>query len=156
LEKKYQVTIITQNVDDLHERAGSSDILHLHGEILKARSTADPSLIYELGERNIQPGDTCELGSQLRPHIVWFGEDVPMIYDALEIAVEADILMVIGTSLNVYPAASLVPAARSAETVYVVDPHIPSVVSSSQSIVKFEESACDGVPRLVGQLLEKV
>ncbi len=154
LEEKYQVSIITQNVDDLHERAGSTDILHLHGELLKARSTLDPSLVYDLGGKNIQPGDKCELGSQLRPHIVWFGEDVPKIYDAMEVAVEADILIVIGTSLNVYPAASLVPAARNARKIYVVDPDMPAMVQGDDGVTCIEKTAVEGVPPLVNQLLK--
>jgi NAD-dependent deacetylase len=154
LEEKYRVTIITQNVDDLHERGGSTDILHLHGELLKARSTQDPSLVYDLGGKNIHPGDKCELGSQLRPHIVWFGEDVPMIYDAMEIAVEADILIVIGTSLNVYPAASLVPAARHARAIYVVDPNISSMMQLDDAVTCIDETAVEGVPTLVDRLLE--
>lgn len=155
LEQKYRVSIITQNVDDLHERAGSTDILHLHGELLKARSTSDPSLVYELGDKNIQLGDTCELGSQLRPHIVWFGEDVPLIYDAAEVAVEADILLVIGTSLNVYPAASLVPAARNARMIYVVDPDMPAMVRGDQGVACIEKTAAEGVPPLVDKLLSE-
>ncbi|MEX0321751.1 MAG: NAD-dependent deacylase [Puniceicoccaceae bacterium] len=155
LEQEYHVSIITQNVDDLHERAGSTEVLHLHGELLKARSTRDPDLVYELGDKNIQLGDCCELGSQLRPHIVWFGENVPAIYDAMEIAVEADILLVIGTSLNVYPAASLVPAARNARTIFVVDPDMPAMVQGDDSVGCIEKTAVEGVPPLVEQLLEE-
>lgn len=155
LEQKYHVSIITQNVDDLHERAGSSEILHLHGELLKARSTLDPDLVYDLGEKNIQLGDSCELGSQLRPHIVWFGENVPAIYDAVEIAVEADILLVIGTSLNVYPAASLLPAARNARRIFVVDPDMPPMVQGDDSVSCIEKTAVEGVPPLVEQLLQE-
>ena len=103
LEKYFDVRIITQNVDNLHERAGSTKVLHLHGELTKARSTADPSLIYEIGNRDINRGDKCEKGSQLRPHIVWFGEAVPFMDVAGKIASEADIFVVIGSSLNVFP-----------------------------------------------------
>ncbi|MDR0824622.1 MAG: NAD-dependent deacylase, partial [Prevotella sp.] len=109
METDYKISIITQNVDDLHERAGSTDVLHLHGELNKVRSSVDPSLIYTLTPENfeIHLGDKCEKGSQLRPHIVWFGEAVPMIEKAVDIVGKADILVVIGTSLNVYPAAGL-------------------------------------------------
>jgi len=108
LEEKYDVQIVTQNVDDLHERAGSSHVLHLHGELKKVRSTVDPSLIYELVHWELKLGDKCEKGSQLRPHIVWFGEAVPMIDKATELVKTADIFMVIGTSMVVYPAAGLI------------------------------------------------
>ncbi len=108
LEKHFDVQIITQNIDDLHERAGSTKILHLHGELTKARSTKDPSLIYDIGYRDINNGDKCDKGSQLRPHIVWFGEEVPMMEQAVRLTEEADIFVVIGSSLNVYPAAGLV------------------------------------------------
>ncbi len=107
LEKKYNVSIITQNVDDLHERAGSKDVLHLHGELLKARSTNNPNLVYDC-KIDINIGDLCENNSQLRPHIVWFGEAVPLFEKAIEIIADADILVIIGTSMQVYPAASLV------------------------------------------------
>ena len=111
LEQRFEVSIITQNIDDLHERAGSKTIIHLHGELLKARSTRDPRLIYEWPE-DIKPGDTCELGSQLRPHIVWFGE-MPLGLEAIEPALaEADLFVAIGTSGSVYPAAGFVETAR--------------------------------------------
>src|SRR5690606_14426895 len=105
LEKGFEVSIITQNVDDLHERAGSSQVIHLHGELKKAQSSMDPNLIYDLDHWAIKEGDKCEKGSQLRPHIVWFGEQVPMMEKATEIAASADIFVVIGTSLQLYPAA---------------------------------------------------
>src|ERR1035437_2298844 len=108
LEEKFDVQIITQNVDDLHERAGSTNVLHLHGELLKSRSTKDARLIYQIKGTELNIGDTCELGSQLRPHIVWFGEMVPAIEEAGRISSKADIFIIIGTSLNVYPAAGLV------------------------------------------------
>lgn len=107
LEKNFDVSIITQNVDDLHERAGSKHVLHLHGELKKVRSTLDPNLIYEMDHWELKEGDVCEKGSQLRPHIVWFGEPVEAITKASEIAATADIFLVIGTSLSVYPAAGL-------------------------------------------------
>ena len=108
LEKKFDVQIITQNVDDLHERAGSSNVLHLHGELKKSRSTVDPALVYNIKGWELKMGDKCEKGSQLRPYIVWFGEEVPMIVPAAELSAMADIFIVIGTSLNVYPAAGLI------------------------------------------------
>lgn len=108
LEKYFNVYVITQNIDNLHERAGSTSVLHLHGELTKARSTADPTLIYDIGYKDINQGDKCEKGSQLRPHIVWFGEAVPMMDEAIRITSMADIFVVIGSSLNVYPAAGLI------------------------------------------------
>ena len=114
LEEKYDVQIITQNVDDLHERAGSTKVLHLHGELKKARSTTNPELIYDIKGWELKKGDKCERGSQLRPHIVWFGEEVPNIVTAAQISSKADIYIVIGTSLNVYPAAGLMSYALPA------------------------------------------
>jgi NAD-dependent deacetylase len=127
LEKWFDVEIITQNVDDLHEQAGSSKVLHLHGELRKARSTADSSLIYELKHWELNLGDNCEKGSQLRPHIVWFGESVPEIDNAVLIAQKADIFVVVGTSLAVYPAAGLVNYTRPGIPVFVIDPQKPAV-----------------------------
>ena len=118
---------MTQNIDDLHERAGSSSVLHLHGEINKVRSTADERLVYETKDWQVNPGDVCELGSQLRPHIVWFGESVPMLEPAMEIVSRADVLIVVGTSLQVYPAASLVNYTKPETPVYVVDPNLPDI-----------------------------
>ena len=112
LEKDFDVQIITQNVDDLHERAGSTKVLHLHGELRKVRSTADPDLVYTLDHWELKFGDKCEKGSQLRPHIVWFGEAVPAFYDAIPMVEAADILLVVGTSMQVYPAAGLVNYVR--------------------------------------------
>ena len=123
LEQHFNVEIITQNVDDLHERAGSSKILHLHGELKKVRSTADPSLIYELDGWELKAGDKCEKGSQLRPHIVWFGEPVPAIESAIKMVQKAEIFAVIGSSLVVYPAAGLLNYVPSSIPVYVVDPN---------------------------------
>ncbi len=108
LEKWYDVTIVTQNIDNLHERAGSSKVIHLHGEIFKSQSTIDPHLVYEMEGWEIKIGDKCEKGSQLRPFVVWFGEMVPMMEPAIEAAMEADIFAVVGTSLLVYPAAGLI------------------------------------------------
>jgi NAD-dependent deacetylase len=116
LEKDFDVQVITQNIDDLHERAGSKKVLHLHGEIMKSRSTRSHDLVYPLKHWEIKLGDTCETGTQLRPHIVWFGEAVPEMDRATAMAEEADVFITIGTSLNVYPAANLI---------HVVAPHIP-------------------------------
>jgi NAD-dependent deacetylase len=122
LEKDFKVKIITQNVDDLHERAGSTNVLHLHGELKKARSTVDPNLVYELDHWELKLGDKCEKGSQLRPHVVWFGESVPAISEAEKIVETADIFVVIGTSLNVYPAAGLLWNVPENVPVYLIDP----------------------------------
>lgn len=152
LQEKYDVQVITQNVDDLHERAGSSKILHLHGEMVKARSTLDENLVYPIGYKDIKAGDRCEKGSQLRPHIVWFGESVPNIEPAASMVAEADILMVIGTSLAVYPAAGLVHYFRGRKPRYLIDPHADEIrVSPDWTIIP--KKAGEGVPPLVAQLL---
>lgn len=152
LEEKYDVQIITQNVDDLHERGGSSNILHLHGEIKKARSTVDPNLVYELDNWELKMGDKCEKGSQLRPHIVWFGEMVPMIQPATEIAATADIFIVIGTSMVVYPAASLIVYSNSDVPKYYIDPKAFEV-SGVDNLTIIKKQAGEGVPELVDKLL---
>jgi NAD-dependent deacetylase len=153
LEQAYDVQIVTQNVDDLHERAGSSRVLHLHGEIMLARSTGNPSLICHLGDRDIQLGDVCTSGSQLRPHIVWFGEMVPAMEEAVEIVGDADVLLVVGTSLQVYPAAGLVFEAPSKARRIVVNPDVPQRVNGPQFEV-VAEPATVGVPRVVAGLLK--
>jgi NAD-dependent deacetylase len=150
LADQFNVHIITQNVDDLHERAGSSTVLHLHGELLKARSTANQSLIYSW-RKDIISGDTCELGSQLRPHIVWFGEEVPLIEDALNLVQQADILLVIGTSLLVYPAAGLIHEAPLSCQKYIIDKDIPSAAPTS--FIKIEKSASTGMQEFKNRLL---
>lgn len=154
LEKIYEVSIITQNVDDLHERGGSTHILHLHGEMVKARSTADDTLIYNIGYKDIRVGDQCERGSQLRPHIVWFGEAVPNIPLAAEITAQADILLVIGTSLNVYPAAGLTRVARPSCRKFLVDPNAGKL-NLGRDWTICAEKAGEAVPRLVDQLLKE-
>ena len=126
LEVNYEVEIVTQNIDNLHDRAGSTRVLHLHGELIKARSTLDPNLVSDIGERDILLGDKCARGSQLRPHIVWFGEDVPLFSQATEIVCAADIVVVIGTSMSVYPAASLVGFAPRHAQVFLIDPKFRS------------------------------
>jgi len=123
LEKDFDVTVITQNVDNLHERGGSANIIHLHGELTKGRSSINPKLIVDVGYRAIEWGETAPDGSQLRPHIVWFGEAVPLIETAAEIVATADILLIIGTSLNVYPAAGLVGYADRNAPIYLIDPN---------------------------------
>ncbi len=129
LEKYFDVQIITQNVDNLHERAGSKKVLHLHGELTKARSTVDSSLVYEIGTKAINLGDKCEKGSQLRPHIVWFHEDVPLIETAVKLTEEADIFVVVGTSLQVYPAAGLVNYVAGFVPIYIIDPKKPETAT---------------------------
>lgn len=154
LEDKYDVYIITQNVDNLHERAGSTNVLHLHGELSKVRSTVDPTLIYEVGDRQIAIGDKCEKGSQLRPHIVWFGEAVPAIEEATRIAEMADIFMVIGTSLQVYPAAGLLHYAAADIPKFLIDPNATEVAGVfNLTVVK--EKAGTGVPLVVDGLLKE-
>ena len=128
LEDKYEVHIVTQNVDDLHERAGSMNVMHLHGELFKVRSTGDPFLVYDWTEDLIS-GDMCEKGYQLRPHIVWFGESVPMIEQAAHICSQADKMIIIGTSLAVYPAAGLIHYTQPDIPKYLVDPKIPQGIS---------------------------
>lgn len=155
LEKDYNISIITQNVDNLHEKAGSTNVLHLHGELMKVQSTLNPSLVYTLTADNIEinMGDKCELGSQLRPFIVWFGEAVPMISEAAEITKEADILVIIGTSLNVYPAAGLVDYAPSGTPVYLIDPQ--NVNSHRAGIHHIKKGASLGVKELKDILNQK-
>jgi len=143
-----RVYIITQNVDNLHERAGSSNVLHLHGELMKAQSTGDPSLIYDLTAENyeINVGDKCEKGYQLRPFIVWFGEPVPKIEEAIQIVRQANILVIIGTSLNVYPAAGLIRYAPFGTPTYLID---PKEVATPQPVTHIRKGASEGVKELL-------
>lgn len=152
LEKNYEVTIITQNVDDLHERAGSSQVLHLHGELLKARSSKNSNLIYDW-EKAMNLGDVCEENSQLRPHIVWFGEEVPLFDKALEITSEADILIIVGTSMQVYPAAHLINCAKSTVSIYFIDPKPVIQQNLYSNLTVFAEKASVGVVKVVNQLI---
>ena len=154
LEKHFDVQIITQNVDDLHERAGSSNVLHLHGELKKVRSTADPDLVYDLDGWELKKGDKCEKGSQLRPHIVWFGESVPQIIPAAELSVSADIFLVIGTSLLVYPAAGLIHYVAEVVPKYIVDPGA-SISMNIPGLEVIKEKAGIGVPKLVDTLIKE-
>jgi NAD-dependent deacetylase len=146
----FDVEVITQNVDDLHEQAGSTKVLHLHGELRKARSTVDPNLVYTLKNWELKMGDTCEKGSQLRPHIVWFGEMVTEIERAAEIAETADIFAVVGTSLMVYPAAGLIHYIRPGTPVFVIDPHKPEVFINDVEYI--QEKAGRGVEILTEKL----
>ena len=152
LERKYDVTVITQNVDHLHEMAGSSKVVHLHGELFKSRSTLDEHLIYDIKGWELKVGDKCEKGSQLRPHIVWFGEMVPMMDVAVKIAMKADIFIVVGTSLVVYPAAGLVDYAPSRAKIYVIDPNMP-YVSPRPNLVLLEEKATTGMKKVLDELM---
>ncbi|GAB3718169.1 SIR2 family NAD-dependent protein deacylase [Spirosoma lituiforme] len=152
LEEKFDVTVITQNVDNLHEKAGSSTVIHLHGELFKSRSTVDESLVYDIEGWEIETGAVCAKGSPLRPHIVWFGEAVPMMDIALEIADQADIFIVVGTSLNVYPAAGLVYVVRDGVPVYVVDPTIPDM-HKTKNVTFIAEPATIGLTQLADKLL---
>ncbi|TVZ14522.1 NAD-dependent deacetylase [Maribacter sp. MAR_2009_72] len=152
LEQLYNVTIVTQNVDDLHERAGSSHVVHLHGELLKARSTKNPHDIFYCSN-NICVGDLCKNGHQIRPHIVWFGEAVPLLEDAVAYTQMADILIIIGTSMQVYPAAGLIDFARPETPIYFVDPN--PALSSAKNLTVISKKAVEGVPTLVASLIDK-
>jgi NAD-dependent deacetylase len=151
LEQKYDVRIITQNIDNLHERAGSSNVLHLHGQITKAQSTKNPELIYDIDGWELRMGDMCELGFQLRPFIVWFGEAVPKMDEAIRIAEDADVFVVIGTSLVVYPAAGLVQYTRPDIPMYIIDTERPSMRSSSR-IQFIQQPATEGIQTLIHHL----
>lgn len=152
LEKAFNTTIITQNVDDLHERAGSKNVLHLHGELLKVRSERFPSLVYEILNDEISLGDQCEKGFQLRPHIVWFGEEVPMIVPAMEEVARANILIVVGTSLNVYPAAGLLYHAPYECRKFLVDP-ADNLTGEIYNLEHLKMPATEGIPLLVSKLI---
>ncbi len=153
LEEKYDVQIITQNIDDLHERAGSKKVLHLHGEITKSRSTVDPSLVYKIKNAEIRLGDKCEKGSQLRPHIVWFGEAVPMMDNAIIRVEKAAIFMVVGTSMAVYPAAGLIDYSPPQIPKYLIDPSDVKI-NGIANLTIIKEKASVGLPMLVKDLLK--
>lgn len=146
LEKEHEVAIITQNVDDLHERAGSTHVVHLHGELLKVRSTNDESIVIDW-RTDLNLGDLCEHNSQLRPHIVWFGEEVPMMDVAIELVQRADIITIVGTSMQVYPAAGLIDYSPQHSHIYFVDPN--PTISSTERITVFAEKATIGVPKVI-------
>ncbi len=154
LEKDFEVEVITQNVDDLHERAGSTKVLHLHGELKKVRSTVHENLVYELDGWELKFGDLCEKGHQLRPHIVWFGEAVPAMEEAIPVVESADLLVVVGTTLNVYPAAGLVHYTKSGTQIFVIDPNRPPV--NIPNVTFIEEKAGAGVAILKEKLKELV
>jgi NAD-dependent deacetylase len=154
LEKYFDVQIITQNVDDLHERGGSSNVMHLHGELNKACSSSDKKIVVNIGSKPIELGDLAKDGSQLRPYVVWFGEMVPMIEPASHKVAEADILIVIGTSLAVYPAAGLVNNASHNIPKYLIDPTIPEIMDREVWIF-LKENAGTGTPKLVKKLIKQ-
>ncbi|PAW94211.1 NAD-dependent protein deacylase [Mucilaginibacter sp. MD40] len=151
LQDKYDVQIITQNIDDLHERAGSKNVMHLHGIITRSQSSINPRLTYPIDGWEIKMGETCELGSQLRAHVVWFGEAVPMIEPAAALCSQADIFILVGTSLAVYPAAGLINYVPRTVIKYIIDPNIPTV--ANRSIVEMPFNATIGVSMLVEELL---
>lgn len=154
LEEHFEVVIVTQNVDNLHEEAGSSHVLHLHGELFKARSINNSDLVYPVKGTELVMGDLAEDGSQLRPHIVWFGESVPMLDYAIDFAEQADIFVVVGTSLVVYPAAGLIHYVPNNIPVFIIDPVRPDI-SSKKNYHFIEEKATSGLARLKMELLEK-
>jgi len=154
LSKHFNVRIITQNVDDLHERAGSTDVLHLHGKLFESRSTINPRMIYPIDGWELKLGDKCPRGSQLRPNIVWFGEAVPLMDTAAAIATTADILIVIGTSLQVYPAASLIDYVDEEAEIFVIDPNL-TIVKKYPKLTMLAEKATTGTIQVVNQLIEK-
>ena len=147
LEQNHNVQIITQNVDDLHERAGSTNVLHLHGELFKVRSTGDENYIKEW-KTDLNIGDTCPKGFQLRPHIVWFGEAVPMMDKAIELVEKTDVLLIVGTSLQVYPAAGLMQYTPYRSKIFYIDPK--PVISSSKNCTVIPEKASTGVAKVIG------
>lgn len=157
LEEHFEVEIITQNVDALHEKAGSTHVLHLHGELSKVRSTAYPELVYDIADKHINLGDKCEKGAQLRPHIVWFGEAVPLMEVAAYKALGADIFLVVGTSMVVYPAAGLIDYVPMETPKYIIDPHKPQISASGRypNLFFVEENATTGVPKIAQELIEK-
>lgn len=148
MERDYDVTIVTQNIDDLHERAGSTNVLHIHGEIMKAQSVDDPNRVYPLKSWELNWGDTCERGTQLRPNVVWFGEAVPLMDRAAEIVAEADILVIIGTSLLVYPAAGLIDYCSPDCQVFCIDPEMPTLPYRKPPITELEYPAGEGMRKL--------
>jgi len=153
LEKLFNVTIVTQNVDDLHERAGSSNVMHLHGELLKSQSTQNLDLVYPC-KKNMLLGDHCELGSQLRPFIVWFGEEVPKLNEAIAEVLKADIIIIVGTSMKVYPAAGLVSFATSNTPIYYIDPcpAVNDALECADNVTLIKKAATQGIIDLTEQL----
>ncbi len=154
LEQYFDVTVVTQNVDNLHERGGSKNVIHLHGSLFESRSTADEHLIYPINGWELNIGDVCEKGSQLRPNIVWFGEMVPLIDVAAHHASQADIFVVVGTSLAVYPAAGLIHDAPHDAIKYVVDPNLPKL--AHPGIIMVGEKAGTGLEKVKQELLKLI
>ncbi|MFO8129580.1 MAG: NAD-dependent deacylase [Bacteroidales bacterium] len=152
LEERFKVSVVTQNIDDLHERAGSTNVLHLHGELKKVRSSRNPDKVYELEGWELKKGDTCPEGSQLRPHVVWFGEPVPNIVPAAEICSMADMLLIIGTSMNVYPAAGLFAYTPGEIPKYYIDPGARDT-DPIPGLHLIADKAGKAVPALVEKLL---
>jgi NAD-dependent deacetylase len=153
LEEKYDVTIVTQNIDDLHERAGSTNVVHLHGIITKAQSSKNPNLLYDIDGWELKMGESCALGSQLRPHVVWFGEAVPMMETAAKISSKADIFLIIGTSLAVYPAASLKDFVPYDSEQIIIDPKADTM--SLNGVRAIAQKATSGVVKVVDELLAR-
>ena len=153
LEEKHNVTIITQNIDDLHERAGSTSVLHLHGIITRSQSSINPELTYPIDGWELRMDEVCELGSPLRAHVVWFGEDVPMIEKAAAMCANAELFILSGTSLAVYPAAGLIHYVRSGVKKYIIDPKIPDV-DRLTNVIKIRVKASVGLPQLVDKLIK--
>lgn len=154
LEKDFNVEVITQNIDDLHERAGSKNVLHLHGEVRKSQSSVDSNLVYPIKGDELKMGETCEKGSQLRPHIVWFGEAVPMMTEAIDVVQQADIFIVIGTSLQVYPAANLIHYVKKTCEIYVIDPNADTFKVPTDTTI-ISEKAVKGMETLKEILTEE-
>lgn len=153
LEQYFKVSVITQNVDDLHERAGSSNIVHLHGELLKVRSEIYPELVYNWS-KNLYIGDVCKNNTQLRPHIVWFGEEVPMLEKAIKITASADILIIIGTSMQVYPAANLINFVSNTIPIYFIDPNPTISKHKNNNLTVIAEKASTGMQKVVNELVD--
>lgn len=154
LESQYDVTIITQNIDDLHERGGSTNVVHLHGEITKSQSTANKNLVYDIKGDTLKIGELCEVGSQLRPHVVWFTEDVPNMPLAIKLVEEAEIFIVCGTSLNVYPAAGLIYYLKEDCIKYIVD--LDTSTINETEFIKVEKKATEGIDEVVSALLTEL
>ena len=155
LELFFDIEIVTQNIDNLHEKAGSSKVLHLHGEMMKSESTGDPSLVYDIDGWELNLGDKCEKGYQLRPHVVWFGEAVPAMEEAIEIVSTADIFLIIGTSLNVYPAAGLINYTPLNCPVFLIDPNEVIASDFGKKIEVIKEGASKGIELLSKKLKKK-
>lgn len=156
LNEKYDVSIVTQNIDDLHERAGSKDVLHIHGKITEAKSSGNEANVKDIGYEDINIGDLCDEGFQMRPNIVWFGESVPKLPDAETIAMKADIFVIIGTSLNVYPAAGLMRITKTMTPIYVIDPGeivMDNLLARKDYVHFIKKPATTGVKELVDMLL---